>query len=234
MPFMSSLTHRRLQPELMDDPDVDPGAHRAALRGLARLNRASLIERTVARELRDIAGSGPVRVLDIAAGSGDLVVGLALFAKRRRLPWEFSACDISPTACETIVDRAKAAGVNVAVDRADVLSDPIPGKPDIAMCHLFLHHLDEAEISRLLAAMREAANRAVLITDLRRTRLGFALAWLASRTLTRSPIVHTDALRSVEGALTIPELESCAKEARMNAVRIRGAWPERMILRCEV
>ena len=228
------LQERRLQPELMDDPNVDAEQHRAALRGLARLNMASFVERTVMRELRALAGADPAHILDIAAGSGDLAVALARRSRRDGLPWTFGACDISQTACETIRERADAAGTQVDVVRADVLNDPIPGSCDIAMCHLFLHHLTRPQIVGLLASMRNSARKAVLITDLRRTWLGFSLAWLASRTLTRSPIVHHDALRSVEGALTVPELRACADEAGLHPVRIRGVWPERMVLRCEL
>ncbi len=215
----------------MDDPEIEPGVHNAALRGLARLNRASGIVRTVSRELGRIAGRDRIRVLDVAAGSGDLVVALARHARRADLPWTFAACDISPTACVAIRERAEAAGVGVDVRQVDALAEPLPPGHDVVMCHLFLHHLSENEIAKVLSRMRAAASRSILVTDLKRSRAGYALAFAASRLLTRSPIVHTDALRSVEGALTTVELSACARQAGFPDPRIRTAWPERMILR---
>ena len=82
----SSREARTLVPELMDDPGIDPREHRRALDGLARLNRVSMIERPIWREIRALHTGAPMRVLDIAAGSGDLVVALARRAARRELP----------------------------------------------------------------------------------------------------------------------------------------------------
>ncbi len=61
----------------MDDAAIDAATHQHALRGLARLNTASGIVRTVEGELRRRFGSQPLSVLDVAAGSGDLAVKLA-------------------------------------------------------------------------------------------------------------------------------------------------------------
>jgi 2-polyprenyl-3-methyl-5-hydroxy-6-metoxy-1,4-benzoquinol methylase len=232
MPFRS-LRARDRQPELMDDPGIDPAVHERALRGLARLNRASGIVPTIERALLTHCGPEPLSILDVAAGSGDLVAALAERAKRADRAWSFAACDISETACRAIRERALAAGHEIPVTRADAISDGPPRGHDIVMCHLFLHHLDEHQIVSLLASMREAARRGVLVTDLSRTPLGYCLAWLASRTLTRSPIVHTDALLSVRGALRPEELAELASNAGLVPARIRTAWPERMVMWCD-
>jgi 2-polyprenyl-3-methyl-5-hydroxy-6-metoxy-1,4-benzoquinol methylase len=227
------LTARDRQPEVMDDPGLHTGAHRSALRGLARLNTASRIVPTVWRELLTALGDQPASIIDVAAGSGDLVVSLASRARARGLSWRFAACDISSTACETTRERAEAAGVEIETGVVDALAGEIPGGHDLVMCHLFLHHLDGPEIETLLSGMRNAAGRGVLATDLVRSRRGYALAWLASRVLTRSPVVHTDALLSVRGALTIEELGAHAETAGLKGARIRRVWPERMMLRCD-
>ena len=98
------------------------------------------------------------------------------------------------------------------------------------MCHLFVHHLPEDRIVRLLASMRARARRAVVITDLVRSRLGHALALGASRALTRSRVVHVDAPRSVRAALSPRELGGLARRAGLGDAGIRRVWPERMML----
>jgi 2-polyprenyl-3-methyl-5-hydroxy-6-metoxy-1,4-benzoquinol methylase len=220
------VTHRRLTPELMDDPSIDPGEHAHALRGLARLNALSGIRRTVARELRALANGAPCTVLDVAAGSGDLVISLA---SDRRNAARFTASDISALACEQAVIAAERRGIDLATVRLDALEDDLP-EHDIVMCHLFLHHLEDEQIVALLLRMAEAARKAILVTDLARTRLGYTLAYLASRLCTRSRVVHTDALLSVRAALTPEELSAHAEEAGLGGVRIRRVWPERMVL----
>ena len=228
--LLRSLQSRDRRPELMDDPAIDPGEHRRALAGLARLNRASRIVPTVEREILARCGDGPLSILDVAAGSGDLLFGLAKNAARAGRPWTFSACDISETACETIRSRSEATGHTVDVEQRDALGGDLPKQHDLVMCHLFLHHLDDEQIISLLGAMRASARLGVLITDLSRSSLGYTLAYIASRTLTRSRVVHTDALISVRGALNASELRDAATQAGLGGARIRAVWPERMLL----
>lgn len=229
---MDSLAVRVLRPELMDDPSLDRREHRQALIGLARLNRFARVGPMVWRELHDLTGGDPVSVLDLAAGSGDLAVGLARRAKRAGSAVRFTVSDRSPVACEAAAERARAAGVEVGCIVLDALEDPLPGGHDLVMCHLFLHHLGDASIVALLSKMYAAAGRAVLITDLARSRAGYALALSASRLVTRSRVVHVDATRSVRAALTPGELLRLAREAGLSKARIRTAWPERIILSC--
>ena len=105
------MTARKLQPELMDDPELDKAAHRQALLGLSRVNRfsgtVSLLWTAIRQQL---LGRSPIRVLDIGSGGGDVLIGLAQRARRDDIPFSGQGCDISKTAIRHAVDRARAAG----------------------------------------------------------------------------------------------------------------------------
>lgn len=231
-PRGSFLARRVRSPELMDDPALGVREHKAALRGLARLNRVSGIRGPIWRELRELAGGAPCEAVDVAAGSGDLAVSVGRRAERDGVPISFTACDISDVACASIRDRAGRAGIAIEVRQGDALRDEIEAC-DVAMCHLFLHHLDDEQIVNLLGRMRRAARRGGLITDLVRSRRGYAMAWLASRCLTRSRVVRVDALLSVRAALTPAELRAHASRAGLEGATVRRVWPERMLMRWE-
>ena len=226
------LSVRDRQPELMDEPTIGDAEHQWALRGLARLNRASAIASTVWRVLKPVArdAHAPLRVLDIACGSGDLIVEIGQKAARAGVPLSLSACDISETALHVVHERGVAAGIDITTLQADVTQQTPEGEYDVVMSHLFFHHLDETAIVDLLRQMDTLAKRLVLVTDLIRDRRGYALAWLASRVLTRSPVVHVDALLSVAGALRPDELAHFAKEAEVSELHIDEVWPRRMVL----
>ncbi len=211
---------------MMDDPKLEARCHIRALKGLARLNSVSGIRRSVWRALKPMIADGALVVVDVAAGSGDLVVDLA---RRTGGGVRFTATDVSERACAEVRERAAREGVAVEAVRVDALHEGVP-VCDVAMCHLFLHHLAEDEIVSLLRSMCESARVGVVITDLRRTRLGYALAWLASRVLTRSVVVHRDALLSVRAALNDSELRGLAEQAGMRNISLRRVWPERMEL----
>ena len=225
---------RRLQPELMDDPALDAGEHRRALRGLARINAVSRAGSALWRALGGmIPSGGRATLLDVAVGSGDVAVDVARRALAAGRPLTLEVCDVSGEALSATVERAAAAGVRVGVHRRDVVRDGLPfddGGVDVVMCSLFLHHLREGEAVRLLAEMARVARIGVAVSDLRRCRTGIAAAAVAGRVLTRSRVVRVDAVRSVEGAFTPAEMRAMAGAAGLRGAAVTRSWPLRMML----
>lgn len=225
---------RHRVPEIMDDPGLDAGRHRAALRGLARLNAVSRVDAGVwdalAPMARRVAASGrAVRLLDVATGAGDMAVRLACRAAREGIELRVEVCDLSCVALGCARERGDRARVGLVLHCLDVLKDPLPPGFDVATCGLFLHHLDPPDVERVLASMSHAAD-AVVVQDLSRTRAGLALAWGVSRVLTRSPIVHADAVRSVRAAYTLEEMRAMASRAGLSGARVTPIWPQRLLL----
>lgn len=224
----------------MDEPDLDPDVHRLALGGLARINRWSrsteILWPSVRRAAR-AAGLGapgkPLRVLDVASGGGDIALRLCAKAGHARIAIEILGLDISTVAVEYARGRAQAAAAPIAFEVHDVLREPLPGGFDVVMCSLFLHHLAAADATRLLRSMAAAAGRIVLVNDLRRSRIGYLLAHMACRVLTRSPVVHVDGPRSVAGAFSLDEIAKLCNSAGLAPVRIARRWPSRFLLTYE-
>lgn len=228
---MPSLAVRDRQPELMDDPALDPAEHRRALAGLARINRWSGSAGLLWPLVRDLARrlGRPLRLLDVATGSGDIPLALWQRGQEAGLPLDITAGDLSPIAIDTAERSAAALGANVRFAVADVLADPLPGGFDVVTCSLFLHHLDEPDAVKLLAKMA-AAGGVVLVNDLERGRLNYRLVWLAARLFSRSPVVHADGPLSIRGAFTVAEMRRMAAEAGMSGADVRAMFPCRMLL----
>jgi len=232
MATLPNLSRRNLQPELMDQPGLDEQQHRRALRALARINwfsrSAAILWPELKRHAR-LAAEEPLRVLDLACGSGDVTLALARRAQRAGLPIRFSGCDVSPVAVQAAQARAERAQVSVDFFVCDVLGTPLAKGYDVMMCSLFLHHLTESQAVGLLRTMAQA-RRALLVNDLLRTRLGYMLAYAGTRLLTRSPIVHFDGPQSVAGAFTLEEVAELAQRAGLERIRLVRRWPQRFLL----
>jgi 2-polyprenyl-3-methyl-5-hydroxy-6-metoxy-1,4-benzoquinol methylase len=233
----SSLRQRHLQPEVMDQPGIDPGDHRQALDSIARLNLISASSRilwpAIRRLCKDRKKSGdgrPVRVLDIASGAGDVPVRLWRRAKRKGLPVQVTGADVSPVAIEHARRWAATAGADVEFFQLDVLADPIPEGYDVLTSSLFLHHLTDEQAVLVLGKMRAAAGQLVLVNDLSRGRLGWWAAFLVTRAITRSPMVHVDSLLSVEGAFTPEEALALAHKAGWDGATVKRKFPFRYLL----
>lgn len=232
---MSFPKHRELVPELMDDPNLDFAEHVRALGGLARIGRFSGTARLFGRHLRELAGRAdgrPLRVLDLATGGGELPVSLAAMAQAEGWPIEFWGCDASERALDIASKSAADAGVTVNFFRAMVPQQPLDRGFDVVTSNLFLHHLEEEQVAALLRHLATCCGL-VLMCDLDRTRLGWWLASVGCRLLSRSPVVHVDGPRSVCAAFRPAEIAAMAEATGLSRVQVRRVWPERWMLVAE-
>jgi 2-polyprenyl-3-methyl-5-hydroxy-6-metoxy-1,4-benzoquinol methylase len=234
-PALKLLAQRDRQPELMDQPGLDRDAHRQALNGLRTTNSISRMSRVIWQGIRagiGTHGSGrPLRVLDIASGGGDVLLGIAKLAARSGVAVEAHGCDISSTAVELAAIAANRSGMDsVKFSRLNALVDPLSHDYDVLMCTLFLHHLAGEDAKELLQRMASAARQCVLVDDLQRTRLGYTYAWVGGRLITRSRIVHTDGPLSVRAAFTLSEARQLARDAGLQNAEFKEHWPERFLM----
>lgn len=215
----------------MDDADLDGEAHRSALRGLSRINAISGVDRCLWRHIAALSRqlNRTIRVLDVAAGSADVLLRVARRAQLARIDLDLHACDLSDRAMDEARNAAKESGVLVTTYTLDAVRTPLPPGFDLAYCGLFMHHLDEPDAQTILKKMSVASD-SLLVQDLRRTRRGLALAHVVPRLLTRSRIVHIDAIRSVHGAYTIEEMADIAHRAGLSGARVTPSWPQRFVL----
>ncbi len=217
----------------MDDPGLDPGRHRHALSGLSRINRLSNTAGILWPAIRRLAArqpQRPLRILDVATGGGDVLVRMCTLARQHGVKLDAHGCDISPRALEFARQRAAGSAVDAQFFELDAVTGDLPDGFDVVMSSLFLHHLDEGDTTALLRRAGQAAGRAVLISDLRRSACGYALAWVVVRCLTTSRVVHTDGPLSVRAAYTLPEIRDIAARAGLGDATIQRSWPWRFVL----
>jgi 2-polyprenyl-3-methyl-5-hydroxy-6-metoxy-1,4-benzoquinol methylase len=231
------LSRRVVRDELMDDPSLAAPAHERALRGLGRINRTSGTARMMFRQIsnqfrRRTPSSAPtdLRLLDVASGGGDVTIDLHRRARRAGWRWQVDGCDCSATAVRFAQRRASGAGAAVNFFQLDVFSAPLPKDYDVVVCSLFLHHNTQDRALRLLASMAAAARSLVVVHDLERRAPGWWAAWAGVRVLSRSPVVHVDGPRSVEGAFTCAEVAELASKAGLKGALVTRSFPMRFVL----
>ncbi|HEV7299338.1 MAG TPA: methyltransferase domain-containing protein [Tepidisphaeraceae bacterium] len=222
--------------ERMDAPDLAPQSHLRALAGLRRINRISFAARSMLGPLRQVAARErwrTVRLLDVASGGADVPIALATAAKRHGLELNLTLFDQSDVALDHARQQAEQAGHRVKVHAGNAVDTLPPGEFDVITSSLFLHHLTEADAVAVLANIRRAAPRVLLISDLRRSLPGLAAAHVGCRVLSRSEIVHYDGPASVRGAWTIDEMRRMATRSGLEGATVRRQFPWRMLLQWE-
>lgn len=228
------VSQRHLEPEWIDDPQLDSQRHGQALEGLKRLNLVSRCSSTFWSAIQHLAkgiSGEPVRVLDVASGGGDIVVSLSKKAHRSGRDFQIDGCDISDHAI-TYARRfaSQHSPLSNQFLRRDVVAEGVPEGYHIIMCSLFLHHLPDHQAVGLLRTMAENCQHSILVDDLRRTRLGYVFAWTGCHLLSRSPVVQSDGPQSVRAAFRDDEVRQIAAEAGLNGYRLKRHWPQRYLL----
>ena len=225
--------NRKRVDEWMDDPALSPDRHRHALSGLRRLNRISGVSSALMRQLTRLSASAsperPLKILDVACGSGDLPIAWLKAAKRRKISMSVTGLDISETALQTASEAATKADVSLGTVCRDALQDGLPGGFDVVTCSLFMHHLDPPDVSKLIQEMWRASERAIMICDLERSRTNLALIAASARLVTRSDVVHFDASASVRGAYTRAEFSKLLNQSLGFSVPVRRSFPCRFL-----
>jgi 2-polyprenyl-3-methyl-5-hydroxy-6-metoxy-1,4-benzoquinol methylase len=231
------LNRRRVVGEIMDSPGLEESAHRQALAGLRRINRVSRTALHMVRPILEMAqreGLKRLSLLDVACGGGDVPIEMARLGAAAGVRIELTLMDRSETAVRTAMQAAKAAGIAGRGIVGDVLSSSSildSAGVDVVTNSLFLHHLSSAEqVSGMLGRLNQMAGRLVVISDLRRSRAGWAVAWMGCRMLSRSPIVHYDGPASVRAAWTMGELRQFTGQAGIAEARIERCPPVRMLI----
>jgi len=226
--------------ELLDDPRADPIAVAAELRDIARLNTLFGGTRAVVQELEPFfkrgAGDGGRErgaiwtLLDVGTGFGDIPRAAARAARRRGITLRLVGVERNRAAAR--LARGADAGLPLAVVLGDGGTLPLGARSvDVVVASQVLHHLPRATAVRWIAAFDRVARRAVVLADLRRSRVAMAGVWAASFGLGMSRVTRRDAVVSLQRGYSRAELNDMLRDAGVPVVaahragfRIVAAW----------
>ena len=201
--------------------EADPAAMRAR-RDRRRVHRVMGTRRILLRALRKWPAlrrqAGPLRVLELGAGDGSLLLGVA-----RALRGEWPAVELGLLDRQALVDRSTVArfaeiGWAATTHVADVLDwaadANTPAPWDLIVANLFLHHFEARQLAALLAAIEARCER-FLACEPRRGRLALAGSHLIGA-IGANRVTREDAVLSVRAGFRDAEIGSLwpAREAR--------------------
>jgi ubiquinone/menaquinone biosynthesis C-methylase UbiE len=167
--------------------------------------------------------SRPFRVLDLGTGGADVPVAVVHWARARGARVSVLGMDVQPEVLACVAPAARALP-EVRLLAGDALHPPIRAAGvDVVLCSLTLHHLPEECVVALLRLMAGIARQGFVVSDLRRSRLAWLAAWLATHLISRNRITRHDGPLSVRRAYTPDELTALSAAAGLPAVRWRPA-----------
>jgi ubiquinone/menaquinone biosynthesis C-methylase UbiE len=206
---------RSTEPERLD-LETPPREELARVVGyLAFVNRRLGGTSAVARHFEGVRE--PVTVLDVGAGAADLPLDLA-----RRLP------NVRPIAFD-LSEAMLSFASGLPRVRGDVRRFPFRDRSvDYVISTHFFHHLTDEQVVAALREFDRVARRGIVVNDLLRRRR--ALFWIRLFTLWANPWVQADGPASVRKAFTVPEIESLARRAGLDWLRVAVHFGHRFTL----
>ncbi len=201
------------EPEMMDRPQPVSAELERDLLNIRRFNRYFGSHRLVLRFIRRwIRRGNPVRVVDLATGSGDIPRLIVDHARNIGAKVEIDALDRQSATLE-IARKLSAGYPEISYVEANLLEWQLSDRYDIVLCSLVLHHFSDEDAVRVLQRCRELAQRFLLVSDLRRGFLAAAGVYLLTALIFREPMTRYDARLSAARAFSFAELGELARKA---------------------
>jgi hypothetical protein len=212
---------RILTPEILDF--LEPGDPRAVAsrRDLARINTVMRQGAIMARALADFPV--PKLLVDLGGGDGRFLLGVA-----RRLAQRWPGVRAVIADRQDIVSAETRAGFagrgwQCEVLQGDIFESLPRLEPDIVTANLFLHHLDDAALARLLALV---AGRTKAFAACEPRRSGFALlgSYMVG-VLGANDVTRHDAVASVRAGFRDSELSALWPQSGRWTLGEHAAFP---------
>lgn len=199
----------------------DPHAIRSR-RDLQRIHRLMGTRTTLARALRKMTASchehRPLRILELGAGDGSLMLGVARAFRNGWPAVELTLLDRQPLVSQATLRGYADAGWSARPRVRDVFDwaandeaaqGSVPRERgarrwDIIVCNLFLHHFEGAQLQALLAAI-EARSEQFFACEPRRGRLALGASHLVGL-IGANAVTREDAVLSVRAGFCAAEI----------------------------
>jgi ubiquinone/menaquinone biosynthesis C-methylase UbiE len=230
--IMIDLSHRQREAEWMDSPDVEPAQLARGLRFIRAVNAMLGYTRATLSHLERFSQTWKpgetIRIVDFATGSADIPLAIVRWARRRRLDVRVVGVDLHAFTARRARELTRHEP-RVSIVRGDVLEPPFEdGSFDYATTNMFLHHLDDDQVVRVLRNMDRVARRGIIAADLIRNRRAYA--WITMFTVLANPMLKHDARVSVAQAFTREEILGLRDRAGTGFARFYRHFGHRFVL----
>jgi ubiquinone/menaquinone biosynthesis C-methylase UbiE len=222
--------------EFIDTGDYTPEEYAGCLAELRRVNRwlgdEAALKKSLLREI-ERENLQEFSVLDVGAGSGEMLRIIANFARRQKRRAHLCGLDFNQFSAAAIRDESRDFGEISAV-RGDALSLPFANNTfDYAVCSLFTHHLKDEMIVETLREMSRVSRRKIFVIDLHRHPIAYYSYITIGKIFLHNRLVRHDGALSILRSFKPDELKDLARKAGLKNVSIKRRFPFRLVLQAD-
>jgi SAM-dependent methyltransferase len=223
------LEVRTIADEMMDADDLAPATYARVLTDLAKVNTITMARRPTLDFLDRVLrrrGSGPLKILDVGFGDGDMLRAIHRWGKRRKVALTLVGIDLNPKSA-AIAEAATPDDMTIDYRTGDYAALAGEGF-DLIISSIVAHHMNDQELQTFLRFMDSNANFGWLINDLHRHGFAYLGYPLLAALMRWHPIVRHDGRLSIARSYRPSEWPPILKAAGIHATRIFRQFPFRL------
>ena len=231
--MFEKFRHRSLEPENLDKGTYTPEEYEGCLVELRRVNEW-LGDANALRDslLKEIAGAGrqSFSVLDVGAGSGELLRVAAKWARETNRTARLVGLELNERSAQAILGES-CDFPEISSVRANGLVLPFGDNAfDYVIQSLTLHHFDDEGAVRLLREMGRIAARGIFVIDLHRSPVAYFFYTTIGRLFLHNRLLREDGALSILKSFKPEEMERLAHKAALANVKVEKHFPSRLVL----
>jgi len=192
--------------------------------GDAHTLKATLLREVEAQRLTDFS------LLDIGAGSGELLRVAATWARQTHRDLRAVGLDLHPRMTESIIEESEQFA-EISSVRGDALQLPFADAEfDYVICSLFTHHLLDDQVVQVLREMSRVAKRRIFVIDLHRHPVAYFLYTTLGKIVLHNRLLRHDGALSILRSFKSYELLELAERAGLRDFWVQRHFPYRLVL----
>jgi SAM-dependent methyltransferase len=231
--MFSRFDQRSYELEHLDKGDYTPEEYEGCLAELRFINDylgdASALRRACLPSIES-ARLKSFSMLDVGAGSGELLRVLANWSRRTNRRAHLVGLELNARSARAILEESRGLSEITSV-RADALHLPFADNSfDFALCSLFTHHFKDEQVVALLLELSRVTRLRLFVIDLHRHAAAYYLYTTVGQLFLHNRLIREDGALSILRGFKPRELHTLAQRALLSNIRVERRFPFRLVL----
>lgn len=193
---------------------------------------ARTLKSTLFREIEH-AGLKRFSVLDVGAGSGELLRVAAAWARETKRQVRAVGLELNERSASAIIEESREFP-EIGSVRGDAMKLPFAeAQFDYVISSLFTHHFAEAQVIQILREMNRVARRQIIVIDLHRHPIAYLLYTTVGKLVLKNRLLRHDGALSILRSFKADELIDLANQAGLRSVGVTRHFPYRLVLNAQ-
>jgi len=190
---------------------------------------AHSLKTTLLREVEE-KGLRSFSMLDVGAGSGELLRVAAVWARQSGRQLRAVGLELNERMAESIIEESDRFD-EISSVRGNALELPFSDAQfDYVICSLFTHHFLDEQVIEILREMSRVARRRIFVIDLHRHPVAYLLYTTLGKLVLHNRLLRHDGALSILRSFKTDELRDLGQRAGLRDISVQRHFPYRLVL----